>query len=320
MMVNNIEINYSKSYPIFKYLYLLTAFSSILSISHAANKKTYPASAFDQSTLKLEEGFKVNAKVKILIIPGDESVNKPSGNHEYMAGASLLAKIFNNLEKVHASISNYDWPKNEKLLDQADVIVIYSNGDGKQGLLLSKERILKIDKLVDKGVGFVNLHASICYPNVFVPLGQKWIGGVWTKEYSNGNRGHWKSSHSQFPKHAVTSGVTPWSADDGWCHKILIPEGSRQGINPLLWSSKEHKGDPKGGDKDIVAWTFDRLDGGRSFSCSGAHEHWEWANNGLRKMIVNGILWTAKQEVPPQGFNCKIDKENMNQHFDKRKN
>lgn len=301
----------------FKFILSINLF--IITILYSAEKKKYPASAFDQSTLILEELCVDSTKTKIVIIPGSEQVKKPSGNHEYMAGAALLAKIFNKMDNVHATITNYEWPKNEQVLENADIIVVYSNGDGKQGILANSKRIELIDKLISKGIGFVNLHAAICYPQAHVEFGQKWIGGVWTDAYSKGNRGHWKSEHSKFPQHPVTSGVTPWKADDGWCHKILIPEQNRSKLFPLLWSSKTHKGDPKGGDDDIVAWTFDRKDGGRSFSCSGAHGHWEWANDGLRQMIVNGILWTAKLKIPAKGFDCKIDKENMNKHFDQRK-
>lgn len=286
---------------------------------HTAEKTKYPDSAFIRTGLNIEKPAKENSKTEILIIPGSESVKKPSGNHEYMAGGALLMDIFNKMENVHAVLSNYDWPENEKLIEKADVIVFYGNGDGKQGFFAKSERIEIIKNKIKSGVGFVNLHASICYPEPHVKLGQKWIGGVWTDKYSKGNRGHWKSSHEIFPKHEITSGVTPWKADDGWCHKILIPAENRENITPLLWSSKTHKGDPKGGDNDIVAWTFQRPDGGRSFSCSGAHGHWEWANDGLRQMIVNGILWSAGLKVPANGFECKIDKPNMNRFFDIRK-
>ncbi|MCM8537565.1 MAG: ThuA domain-containing protein [Lentisphaeraceae bacterium] len=236
-----------------------------------------------------------------------------------MAGAVLLAEIFENMGNVQTSISHKEWPKNEQLLRDADVIVIYSNGDGKQGFLASESRVKLIDKLIEQGKGFVNLHASVSYPKKYVEIGQKWIGGVWVDYHSKIGRGHWKSEHKQFPKHEITEGVTPWKADDGWCHKILFSKETRPQATPLLWSSRTHKGNPKGGDDDVVAWSFERKDGGRSFSCSGAHGHWEWANDGLRQMIVNGILWTAKKKVPVGGFNCVIDKENMNRYFDTRK-
>jgi type 1 glutamine amidotransferase len=296
--------------------FFLTVF---LSLCFAAQKVTYPKTAFDQSSLKFEVESNNSKKIKIVLIPGKASPKKPSGNHEYMAGCVLMMKILNKMDNVHAILSNYEWPKNEKILESADVIVIYSNGDGKQGFLANEKRSILLKRLLAKGIGFVNLHGSICFTQKHVKFGQQLIGGVWTNKYSKGNRGHWQTAHNSFPKHAITLGVTPWKSNDGWCHKILIPDENKAKITPLLWSSKNHKGDPRGGESDIVAWTFDRTDGGRSFSCSGAHGHWEWANDGLRQLIINGILWTAKQKIPEKGFDVAIDKENMNLHFDKRK-
>ena len=162
----------------FKFILVLNLFT--IPFIHSAEKKKYPPSAFDQSTLKLEEVCKDPGKIKIVIIPGSEQPKKPSGNHEYMAGAALLAKIFNKIDNVHAAITDYDWPKNEKILESADVIVIYSNGDEKQGLLANTKRSELIGRLIAKGIGFVNLHAAICYPKPYIELGQKWIGGFWT--------------------------------------------------------------------------------------------------------------------------------------------
>ena len=108
---------------------------------HTAEKTKYPDSAFIRTGLNIEKPAKENSKTEILIIPGSESVKKPSGNHEYMAGGALLMDIFNKMENVHAVLSNYDWPENEKLIEKADVIVFYGNGDGKQGFFAKSERI-----------------------------------------------------------------------------------------------------------------------------------------------------------------------------------
>ena len=42
-------------------------------------------------------------------------------------------------------------------------------------------------------------------------------------------------------------------------------------------------------------------DGGRSFGFTGGHFHHNWANENFRRLVTNGILWTAKIEVPTGG-------------------
>ena len=130
-----------------------------------------------------------------------------------------------------------------------------------------------------------------------------WIGGAYTPLSS---RGHWDSTHDRFPVHAVTRGVTAWSINDGWLNHFQFSEGMT-GITPLVWSGKVHLGSPDGGNGDIVAWTFDRADGGRSFSFSGLDAHSAWENAGMRRLVINGVLWSAGIEVPAEGAKCDAD-------------
>ena len=48
-----------------------------------------------------------------------------------------------------------------------------------------------------------------------------------------------------------------------------------------------------------------RPDGGRGFGFTGGHWHWNWANDNFRKVVLNGIVWVAKLEVPPDGVSSK---------------
>ena len=50
-----------------------------------------------------------------------------------------------------------------------------------------------------------------------------------------------------------------------------------------------------------VAWVYERPDGGRSFGFVGGHFHENFGIKDFRKAIVNGILWTAHVNVPPEG-------------------
>jgi hypothetical protein len=52
-----------------------------------------------------------------------------------------------------------------------------------------------------------------------------------------------------------------------------------------------------------VAWVYQRPGGGRGFGFTGGHSHFNWANNNFRKVVLNGIVWTAGLEVPADGVN-----------------
>ena len=53
-----------------------------------------------------------------------------------------------------------------------------------------------------------------------------------------------------------------------------------------------------GGGEQIVAWTFERPDGGRSFGTTLSHFHEVWRGESFWRLIVNAILQAAKLEVP----------------------
>ncbi len=48
--------------------------------------------------------------------------------------------------------------------------------------------------------------------------------------------------------------------------------------------------------------------GGRSFSFSGLDAHGAWEHAGMRKLVINGILWSANIQLPTDGAKCDADK------------
>ena len=55
------------------------------------------------------------------------------------------------------------------------------------------------------------------------------------------------------------------------------------------------------GEKQHVAWAYQRPGGGRGFGFTGAHNHVSWQDNNFRKVVLNAILWTAHVKVPEKG-------------------
>ncbi len=247
---------------------------------------------------------------KIVLVAGETAKVDVVGHHDYLAGCKCLEVLLNQTAGVSTVQVTEGWPSDEAVLEQASSIVFYTDGGGKQAFLSSPERVAKMQSLVDAGVGIVMIHQAVDFPNEFTEEGRAWIGGV----YENGNsgRGHWPSNHVDFPNHPITGGMTPWQINDGWLNGIQFVD-ELKGITPLVWSGKEYAGSRAGLDEDIVGWAYERPKGGRSFSFTGLDAHSAWSLPGMRQLVVNGVLWTAGVEVPPQGASNKIEPADLEQ-------
>jgi len=245
-------------------------------------------------------------RIKIVLVAGSIKKADRPGHHDYTGGCRLLKNLLEQNSGVTAILVKGGWPKDETVFENANSIVFYSDGAGKQAYLQTPQRVALIQKRVDQGVGIVNIHQAVEFPPQYVRQSVEWTGEFYSRALSG--RGHWDSAHESFPDHPVTNGVTPWKIKDGWLNRIQFP-GGMKGITPLVWSGKQHQGSPAGGDPDIVAWVYQRKKGGRSFSFSGLDAHSAWEKTGMRQLLVNGILWSAGVEIPAKGANCTANKD-----------
>ena len=55
------------------------------------------------------------------------------------------------------------------------------------------------------------------------------------------------------------------------------------------------------GEPQVVAWAFERPDGGRGFGFTGGHFHRNWGDDDFRTIVLNAIVWIAHGEVPSGG-------------------
>ncbi|MDA7504069.1 ThuA domain-containing protein, partial [bacterium] len=217
-----------------------------------------------------------------------------------------LQVLLEQTKDVETVFIQNGWPKDAAVFDDVSAIVFYTDGGGKQAFLESPERIESLLKLADSGVGIVMIHQAVDFPKEHAVTGKKLLGGIYLGGKSG--RGHWPSTHIEFPEHPVTRGVTPWKINDGWLNNLDFVDDMK-GISPLVWSGKEVEESREGVDAHIVAWTFNRPDGGRSFSFSGLDAHSAWELPGMRKFVVNGILWSAGVVIPNEGAPSEISKE-----------
>jgi hypothetical protein len=253
---------------------------------------------------------------RIVLVPGNVKTHDRVGHHDYVAGCRLVADLLSRRSDVTAEVFGGGWPDDARVLEQADAVVFYEGGGGKQAVFREPARIDVMERLIDRAKGLMMLHQGVGFPNEHIDLGRRWLGGCYAPSVSK--RGHWDSSHRQFPVHEVTRGVAPWSGGDGWLHHLEFVDGKR-GVAPLVWSGPEHRGSMQGGDADIAGWVYERPDGGRSFAFTGLDSHSAWRADGLRTLVVNAALWIAGVPVPELGADTGIEEAALASYLTPRK-
>jgi hypothetical protein len=238
----------------------------------------------------------------VLVAGAVKEADRP-GHHDYRAGCALLTDLLGQTPGVAAVTVHDGWPADDAVFAGARAVVSYTAGRDNDALLAAA-RLAVVQRAVDASVGLVTIHQAVRYPVELADRAVTWIGGVHVRGESR--RGHWPTSHRKFPVHPVTNGVAPWTIVDGWLNGIRFVDGLR-GITPLVWASREYGGSDAGGAGSIVAWTYDRPGGGRSFCFTGLDAHSAWSHPGVRQLVVNGILWAAGVTVPPSGAPCAVD-------------
>jgi hypothetical protein len=245
---------------------------------------------------------------KIVLVAGETAKKDAMGHHDYLAGCKCLQELLAQTSGIRTEFVQEGWPQDEGVFEDAAAVVFYTDGGGKQAFLKTPKRIARMQALADAGVGLVCIHQAVDFPAQFAAQGKSWLGGVYLTGKSG--RGHWPSSHVEFPEHPVTRGVQPWKINDGWLNELVFVD-DLTGITPLVWSGKVYQGSRSGRTADIVGWAYQRPDGGRSFNFTGLDAHSAWSLPGMRQLMVNGILWSAGIDIPLSGAPNKISEEQL---------
>ena len=114
-------------------------------------------------------------KTKIVFIAG--KVSHPSGQHEFNAGAILLARALNEQSglPLEVKVVHNGWPEDEAIFDGAKAVIIYSDGNASHPVNGHES---KMEEMLASGVGLMCMHYGVEVPPG--ELGEKfkrWIGG-----------------------------------------------------------------------------------------------------------------------------------------------
>ncbi len=256
-------------------------------------------------------GMAEEAKTKVLFLAGPPTHGP--GEHESIAGCMLLAnKLAEGMPNIEPIVSKGRWPKDEAIFDGVSSVVVYC--DGGEGHILNPH-LEFFDALMQKGIGLVCIHYAV--ETVKGPEGDKfleWMGGYFEPHWSVNP--HWDANYETLPDHPISSGVPAFTINDEWYyHMRFVPE--MKGVQPILTalppnSTLEREDGPHSGNPDVraavakgekqhMAWAYERPNGGRGFGFTGGHFHKNWQDDNFRKLVLNAIAWTAKVDVPEGG-------------------
>lgn len=251
-------------------------------------------------------------KAKIVFISGSPSHGPMK--HEHRAGNMILAGALNEsgLDVEAVLVPHYGYPKDTSILDDAATIVIFCTGH--RGHVVNPN-LDQFDGLMKKGVGVVMIHwATEAEKGAPGEKFLEWMGGFCDLDWSVNP--HWAPNFADFPDHPISSGVEPFSVHDEWYYHMRFADDMK-GVTPILsdvppLDTLRRKDGPRSGNptvrkavesgqKQHVAWAYERPGGGRGFGFTGAHNHDSWQDDNFRKVMLNAILWTAKVDVPENG-------------------
>lgn len=271
----------------------------------------------EQQQVPLEVLPTDSSLAKIVLIAGSTS-NKP-GQHEYFAGCALLMDWLKAAPGVAPVMVADGWPKNEAVLDGAKAVLLFLDG-GPKLPFLEPTRWAKMQSLADAGTGFIVLHQGIDCPADKAAAFKDWFGAVFQSDI--GCRGHWDVKFDAIPTHAINRGMKPFALPgDGWLYNLHFAD---KGVTHLLAgpmpdsSRKTEHAKSHAGRAETVAWSYERPNGGRSFGFTGCDLHSNWGDANQRLLVLNGILWSAKIDVPATGLASEVTPEALKKNWDRK--
>ncbi len=246
-------------------------------------------------------------RVAIVVGPSDH----PPGTHEVAAGGRLMQWAVENMANVSGVKAElfYEWPKDHGVLEAVSTIVFIGDTFPPQRMPNPTAVLSDVGEMMKRGVGLVCVHyatglrAQDVEPDGAHPL-LRWLGGY----FATGTPHH-KSVAKVFESvrispaaagHPVSRGWREFIVDDEpYYNNYFGPDGNKPAANVTLFATAMLP--PEAPKREAVAWGVERTDGGRGFAIVMPHFYKNWANEDLRRLILNGIVWTGKLDVPSDG-------------------
>jgi type 1 glutamine amidotransferase len=255
---------------------------------------------------------------KILFLAGPRDHGVP-GRHEYERDLKTLAQSFehaSNVGGVTTQLLLGRIPTDLAPIHDAAVIVIDSSSDRSEkethplfppdpttnhhGYDPETTAYLKAlnDLIKEKKIGVVILHYAVWAENWQAREQYlNWTGGLWVQIGSKNPVDEWKMALEN-KRHPILRGVKPWTYRDEIFCRFLLPSDARR-TDLIVATPQEDKGQIG---PQVVSWAYERDDGVRSFVFGGQDFRSNLALDNYRRLLLNGIAWTAHIDIPREGI------------------
>lgn len=281
--------------------------------------ETETATSTDTETATPTQPPMLDEERKVVFLTGGASHGFME--HSHMAGTTLLAdRLENNTENVTTHIAE-KWPDDpDAVFEDVDAVVMYFDGGTGHPVNSHEEELQRLAE--QGGIGLVPIHYACEVPADRGQVMLEGLGGYFEPYYSVNP--FWTAEFSELPSHPVTSGIEPFSIHDEWYYHMRFADGM-ENVTPILtdlppdesitdrWSPDQDDNIRHGNqavyeavvendEAQHMAWAYEGDFGNRGFGFTGAHYHWNWGHDQFRDLVLNGIAWAARMELPAEGI------------------
>ncbi len=235
------------------------------------------------------------SRAKRLLLIGQGPDGHPAASHEFMAG-KLLAPV----RGLQTTVVKGDepWPEGLALIDQADGVFLFVT-QGARWMQSDPKRQAALKRLAQRKGGIAALHWAVGAIDADYIQGQlDLLGGT-----RGGPQRKYKVLETDVKvvdrSHPITAGMSDFRINDEFYYRLdfVKPAGS---VHPLLTARIDDN-------DEVVCWSWERPDGGRSFGFVGLHFHSNWQRVEYRRLVAQGLLWTLGLPIPKEGMNVELD-------------
>ncbi len=250
-------------------------------------------------------------RVLVVVGPGSHA----RGTHEAGAGGRLVEYCLENMENLPGFQADvvYAWSEVPLELDAyASVVFIGDNFPGER-LPDSDEAMADLTGMMNRGCGIVCIHYGTGIRNEDVgPDGDHpllhWMGGYFATRCDHHQsiaRRLDATIDAADPGHPVSRGWNTFTLyDEPYINNYFGPDNNQ--MLPGAFAIAVSMLPPEAPKREIIAWGTERPDTGRGFGVTMPHFYKNWQLADLRRFILNGIVWTAKREVPEAGVQTTL--------------